>query len=221
MNHCKYDSNRNSLYVRENEIVVIDCSVRLWKHGSVFNTPVEVIISDCTHSIKENVLMSKNLDLHEFEIKTKCLKKFFNKSDEKFSCFLKYNYSGETIEKFEVNLEIEHGPKILKNDDFNKTIQNGANLILDCPITGYPLIYYWKSIFNDNSIEIVGEREFNVSNRLEPGKYLFECRAEIINFSEIKSEIVNFKVIIERSSSVSEKMKSFNSEYKKKFSLNS
>ena len=215
-NHCKYDSNKNSLYVREGEIASIYCSVRLWKQGSEFNTPLEVKISDCSHLVNEIVLLGRNLGLFEFEIKSKCLKKFFNKSEERFSCFLKYNYSEEIIENFEVNLEIEYGPHLVKNEEeeeLNKTITNGVNLVLECPITGYPLTYYWKSTFNNYSIEIVGEKEFNVSNRFEPGEYYFECRAEINHFSEIKSETVNFKVIIERSSSNSEKLKSFNSTY--------
>ena len=199
-NRCFYNATINSIYVRENEPTSLTCSVVLWKYSS-FDTPVQVHINGCNDSTEERRSLEKKFGLYQFMIKRTCTK-IFSVFDKTFSCSLKYSTSARNfaiIENFDVNLDIEYGPI---NDAYelnylNKNITQGTELVLNCPLSGHPLKYFWKSSFN-TTFEFVGEKELKLPKTLKVGKHNFECKAEIVNSNEPNSETVKFEIIVYR-----------------------
>jgi hypothetical protein len=179
--------NDKSLYVRENELVQMQCSVIFWGNGNDYEKKLNVAtkINNCGKSVEQPTKLQPedpNLALSKYETLSNCTNTF-SKEDQKISCELVNLNTGNTIEKLEIKLLVEWGPQYSgeypkEDKNKNKNIFVGSDLKLICPIEGNPIFYSWFNITN-NKTWVSKKRVFEIPKQLSVGFYKFQCEGEV------------------------------------------
>jgi hypothetical protein len=189
------DSNENnrayyhheSLNVRENELVQMQCSVIFWGNGNDYEKKLNLTtkINSCRESVEQPTKLQPedlNSKLSKYETLSNCTKKF-SREDQKISCELVNLNTGNTIEKLEIKLLVEWGPQYsgeyLKEDkNKDKNIFVGSDLKLVCPIEGNQIFYSWFHITNNKTL-VSKKQSFEIPKQLSIGFYKFQCEGEV------------------------------------------
>lgn len=189
------DSNENnrayyhdkSLYVRESELVQMQCSVIFWGNGNDYEKKLNLTtkIKNCPKSVEQPTKLQSedlNLKLSRYETLSNCTYKF-SKEDEKISCELVNLNTGNSIEKLEIKLLVEWGPQHsgeypIQNKNKDKHIFVGSDLKLVCPIEGNTIFYSWFNITNIKTW-VSKKRVFEIPKQLSVGFYKFQCEGEV------------------------------------------
>lgn len=197
-NRTKYSSDTKSLYIQENELVEVICTVDIWTNSD-YNLKLKTKIENC-EDINELKEHAKDEYLDKIKLTSKCLKKF-TRDNKNISCSFIDTNTEKPIEEFVVNLDIEYGPeyKNYYNHDSNINITFGSSLDLECPIVGYPIKYKWLSDRLIKSRLSTSCNTYTIPQNLAIGNYKIICQAEVIDNYGFKlkklSSTFNLKVI--------------------------
>ena len=108
LHKCEYNATTTSLYVREDESVILECSASLWKYDT-YDSPVELHINDCEDQPDTKVSHGSREGVFIFKIISRCSRSF-SKTDKSFSCTMKYKKSQQNlfvIDELDASVEID------------------------------------------------------------------------------------------------------------------
>ena len=174
--NCHLNNTSQLLHVREEQSINLECS---FSYLSPHPVQFELHMSGCEDDEDKDDEINLDKSYFEYFISTTC-KRSFSRTEKDFSCYI--SGKNNLNDAYDVGLEVSYGPYIEPFDanGLKKKIDKGKSVVLKCPISGYPIKYYWTVITNNDTAIMEYEKKnnfFTLPRTLPPGEYYYKCRA--------------------------------------------